>query len=76
MKQVAGDTIDVSALEAYSDKGVANAQELMRQFQDVAYRIINAGEGQKDASVMCMSVRRVCPAGRHWNSVAAAWSAA
>ena len=52
VKQVAGDTIDVSALEAYSDKGVANAQELLRQFQDVAYRIINAGEGQKDASVM------------------------
>ena len=52
VKKVSGGTIDFSALEAHSDKGVANARELTRQFQDVAYRIINAGEAQKESSVM------------------------
>lgn len=52
VKKYMGDAIDFSALEAHGDKGVANARELTRQFQDIAYQIINAGEANKDASVM------------------------
>jgi hypothetical protein len=52
VKKVAGDAIDVSALEAHAGQGVANARDLTRRFQDVAYQIINADTADKDASVM------------------------
>ncbi len=52
VKKVAGGAIDFSSLESHAGEGVANTRELTRQFQNVAYRIINADSAKKDASVV------------------------
>jgi hypothetical protein len=52
VKKVAGGAIDFSSLESHAGEGVANTRELTRQFQNVAYRIINADSAKKGASVV------------------------
>jgi len=48
VKRIAGSSIDFTSLEAYKGDGVPTGQELMRQFRDVAYRMINAEAAPKD----------------------------
>jgi hypothetical protein len=50
VKKIAGSAIDFSSLEAHKNDGVPSGQQLVRQFSDVAYRIINAEQTPKNGS--------------------------
>lgn len=50
VKKIAGDAVDFGALDAHKGKGVPSGQELTRQFNSVAYQIINAQDAPKDDS--------------------------
>ena len=50
VKKVAGTAIDFGLLEAHQGAGVPSSQELVRQFRDVAYKIIRAEQAPADGS--------------------------
>ncbi|MFY0612527.1 MAG: hypothetical protein JXQ99_13425 [Hyphomicrobiaceae bacterium] len=50
VKKIAGNAVDFDALDAHKDKGVASGAELTRQFNTVAYKIIDAQNAPKDDS--------------------------
>ena len=52
VKRVAGDKVELKALEPFQNKGVPSARDLAREFQPVAYAMINAERQPKSDSVV------------------------
>lgn len=52
VQSVAGDKVDLSALEPYKSEGVPNAAALLREFRNLSFDVISATERDPNASWM------------------------